>query len=460
MTVRPARPYSFAVESQIVNSPSMRRGPLLLTVTFVAISLTDRSRPGNIINSMLCGRWLLAIAHVLPLTAQYDPSQPLDPDVIRLARIKVVMAENLLRLPNYTCLQTIERSRRSGPKRRFELTDTIRLEVALVEGKELFSWPGAGRFEDRRIGDLVGGGTIGNGNFALHARSVFLSSVARYEYQGEVEKDGRRVLRYNYRVPRNLSGYHVRIGEVEEVVAYFGSFDVDARTLDLAVLEVNADEIPPRLPVQAARDVMRYRRQNIGGSEFLLPYSSELTMVSTNGDESRNRVEFSACRQYSGESVLSFEEPPPADNVPPPAPPVLVELPGELDFELRLETPIRYNGSAVGDEVLARVAGDVKRKGQLLIPKGAVARGRLKRLEKAPLRQQIGMGAIVEFNELEYPGHHAELRAVLTDILPWPPGLRAGFKREQDSSDNIFYVNRLDLPKGFRMMWRTKSTPR
>src|SRR5207244_4252652 len=48
-----------------------------------------------------------------------------------LARIKNRMGENLRRQPNYTCLETIERTRRpQGGKAKIE--DTLRLEVALV----------------------------------------------------------------------------------------------------------------------------------------------------------------------------------------------------------------------------------------------------------------------------------------------------------------------------------------
>jgi hypothetical protein len=400
--------------------------------------------------------------------AQYDPGKPLDADVIRLARIKVVASENLLRLPNYTCLQTIERSRRRGPKHRFQLQDTVRVEVALVGGKELFSWPGAGKFEERRIGDMVGGGTIGNGNFALHARSVFLSSAARFEYMGEIEEQGRRVIRYRYRVPRLLSGYQVRMGEVEETVGYSGSFDVDATTMDLLRLEVVAEEIPPRLQLQEARDEMRYARQAIGGSDFLLPVSSELTMVDVHGNQSRNRVQFHSCRQYTGESVLSFEEAPVVEAAPPPPEPVkLVALDEGLDLDLRIESAVRFGAASIGDEVKATVAVNVKRKGHLIVPKGAVARGRIVWIEKRALRRGEGLAVAFQFEELEFPGHRAQFDAALYDIGPIVlPGVQAGFHREAsargpESRENMVYVNRLELPRGFRMIWRTKPlTPK
>ena len=93
---------------------------------------------------------------------------------IRIARIRAHMADNLQRLPNYTCTQTIERSTRPARSRRFQLVDTLRLEVALVNGRGLFAWPGSGKFDDRELGEIIGSGASGNGNFGLHARSIFL----------------------------------------------------------------------------------------------------------------------------------------------------------------------------------------------------------------------------------------------------------------------------------------------
>ncbi len=55
----------------------------------------------------------------------------------------------------------------------------------------------------------------------------------------------------------------------------------------------------------------------IGDADFLLPESSELIMVDTLGTENRNRTRFSGCRQYAGESVVSFGDPPPnLDSLP------------------------------------------------------------------------------------------------------------------------------------------------
>src|SRR5215467_1270517 len=104
---------------------------------------------------------LIAIALLTTPGRAQSPETPLKPEVIQLSRIRARAIENLNRMPNYTCRETIERSVRKPPAKRFQLVDTVRLEVALVKGKELFGWPGAEKFEEGEIGDLVKGGAIG-----------------------------------------------------------------------------------------------------------------------------------------------------------------------------------------------------------------------------------------------------------------------------------------------------------
>lgn len=237
-------------------------------------------------------------------------AQDLPPEVLLVAKIKVKMAENLDRLPNYTCQQTIERSRRRMPARKFELLDTVRLEVALVEGKELFGRPGANRIVESEITELVSG-TIGNGDFGLLARSIFLSSGGLFSYVGDTLLEGRKTIRYDYRVPLLSSGYHLKVPPKEAVVAYHGSLWVEPDTLDLIRLDLTVDDIPRYLGLASSTKTLEYRRMNIGGSEFLLPFDSELRMTDLNGNENRNRTRFHGCRQYVGESVLTFADPPP-----------------------------------------------------------------------------------------------------------------------------------------------------
>lgn len=399
----------------------------------------------------------------LPLAAQTDS---LPPELLQLGKIKIRMIERLTRQPNYTCIETIERSRRRNGSRKFELVDTLRLEVALVEGKELFAWPGERSFHETELNQMVQGGAIGNGNFALHARAVFSSGGPSFTYAGPVELDGKATVRYDFRVAQMASGYHIRSGGREAVVGYHGSFWADAETLDITRLEISADDLPPILQLQAAADRMSYAPIRIGEADFLLPVESELSMVDYFGTESRNRVRFTACRQYQGESVLTFGDAPP-ESAPEPVKAANVELPEGLLLDLALETPI---GSAtpLGQEVRARLLRDSKLKGRTMVPKGALFSGRLVRLEHNGTYVLIGL----QLSRFSFPGAEGEANLELDDIpaLPLAPGLRrfdAGpglYGRGPDFPPlhpqpgvSLFYWKgeRLNLARGLRMTWKT-----
>src|SRR5215510_9409390 len=116
----------------------------------------------------MCRQVPLALLCAATLTAQQDPGS----DTL-LARIQAKAAENLARMPDYVCVQTVEREHRATAKERFKLLDTLRLQVALIGDKEHYAWLDARKFEDRELRDMVGKGAIGTGNFALHAKHVF-----------------------------------------------------------------------------------------------------------------------------------------------------------------------------------------------------------------------------------------------------------------------------------------------
>ena len=338
----------------------------------------------------------------------------LSPDLLLLAKVKNRMAANLSRLPNYTCVQTVERFHRRSTTRKFDVLDTVRLEVALVEGKELFGWPGGDRIAESEISNLVKG-TIGNGDFALLAKSIFLTSSATFQYAGDSFLGARAAIKFDYKVPLFTSGYHLKVSPREAVVPYHGSFWVEPDTFDLLRLELTVDDLPSYLGLAAATDSMEYARVEIGGSKFLLPQSSELSMIELNGAESRNQTRFGGCRQFTGESVLSFAD---SSASPEPAPKPAVKkiaLPQDMMLELSLETPIDSDTSAVGDSIKARLRHNLRVHHALLIPKGAELSAHIARLERSN-RTYILEIAPTAF---DFDGGHADLGG--RDNLVWMP---------------------------------------
>jgi hypothetical protein len=333
-------------------------------------------------------------------------AQPSDP----LPQIRRQMEGVLRGQPNYTCTETVERSHQA-PGSRTKVEDTLRLEVALVDGKEMFAWPGSRQFEDRELGDIVSTGMFGNGNFAIYPRILFLANVAAIEYFGKTQSGGRPALRYDFRVSREKGGHRLRVNKREEVVAFHGSFYADPETLDLLRLEVVAEDIPADLGLTASETSVNYGRLKIGEERFLLPVESEL-MMSLPDSIDRNWVRFSSCRKFTGESTLLFTDPdlPATPGAQAAAAAREVEIPAGLILQLEMPA-LDLMKAAVGDALEARLAADVKKNRELLAPKGAMARGRIVRLDRSS-----GYFVLkIDFQDLEWPGGHARLKLIFDD---------------------------------------------
>ena len=270
---------------------------------------------------------------------------------------------------------------------------------------------------------MVGKGAIGTGNFALHTKHVFEPRVAEFKATGETIHQGRRALRYDYEVPWENSGYRIRLPPQEQVVAFRGSFLVDAETLDLLRLEVLADEIPQELGLDRVTTSLEYERATIGASDSLLPKSSELTMVSLDGSESRNRTDLGNCRQYLADSKLSFDEPPVADLVVVDKSAIAPDLPQRLTMELSLDSEIALGTAVVGDPIRAVLVRPLKNGERVLAPEGSVALGNIVRLEKQG-RPFDHYEIALQFHTLETNQTRYEYFATMTEVGPVPGLLR------------------------------------
>jgi hypothetical protein len=399
-------------------------------------------------------RCVLVIVAGLCLRAQ----TALSPDLDALSRIRTRMLFNLQHQPNYTCVETIERSTRSKSTARFKIVDTLRMEVALVDGKEMFAWPGSKRFEDSDVTKMITSGAIGNGNFATHARALFETRAATFRYQGVVDFNGKKAIRFDYDVPQMLSGYRILVSNASAIVAYHGSFYANPETFDMEHMEVIATAIPPELMLNSVADKIDYAVARIGEGDFLLPSESNLTMVNLNGSENHNHVKFTSCRQFSGESVITFGDAPESKPDAAPIPTREFDLPEGLEVQLALTQQIDLEKAAIGDPVHARVDHDVKKNGEVVIPKGATASGRITRLEKHETYSMIG----IEFPEIEAPGILARMKGRLeytVGIRPATSSRREPIRSQTPpgAGEGVFPVDgtQLHVPKGCIMFWRT-----
>ena len=394
-----------------------------------------------------------------------DPWQTgLPADVILLHKIKVKMQGNLSRVPNYTCLETIDRGRRApekyviavpGKQVPFRRLDVLRLEVAEVGGIEWFAHAGEHNFQKSDISEFAGGGLIGNGIFSTFAHDVFVTGVPQFHFAGEELLDGRKLVRYDYTIPQFVSGYQVGTNLGTAEVGYHGSFWADPQTFDAVRLDVIADDVPYYTGLTKATNRVEYATVRIGSADVLLPQSGELETREIHGFENRNAISFTHCREYGVQTVIRFDDATNASE----ADTRYIELPPGLQLSLSLSTPVDSGAAHIGDVISAIVDVEAKHKGKLAVPKDAVVTGRLRRLEE----HKEGWPSVLaglEFTEIEFEGKQTRFFAELEKII-MPAGAEGPRRVEALDLPGVGIVsamgNRLRLPKGTRMLWKTIS---
>ena len=188
-------------------------------------------------------------------------------------------------------------------------------------------------------------------------------------------------------------------------------------------------------------------------------------MTDASGLESRNRTRFAGCRQYSGESVISFAEPQPGAAETGPAAAQSDQpqtVPAGLVSDVELRNDIDSTRSMVGDVVVAALSQPLTLRKQVIVPKGASLQGRIARLERREERFILEL----RFTEAIAGTSRWKLLARIYDFTV-PPGLRSSQRLETSFSSKgppqlgTLYIRaaRVWLPRGVRFTVRTEDVP-
>ncbi|HEX4278963.1 MAG TPA: hypothetical protein VHZ74_26590 [Bryobacteraceae bacterium] len=352
--------------------------------------------------------------------------------------------DNTSRVPRYTCVETIERHQYRPPlgvkaadcaslieAHRQALSpgillwrDRLRLDVAVLNGKETFAWAGARQFETTDIEDLISSGSSGSGDFASFLASVFGMAGTRISFLSEIKSPTDLSALFAFTVPLERSRYVYRDHGTgaEKTIGYHGSFLVDEARAELRRLTVEADRFPDDEDMCRVEDVMDYHHVKIGDGDFLLPEAAKMTVLFNGGQEARNETSYSDCREYVGESKISFgDDTPGGDGTTPGAKPPgrKTAAPGKLRAGLRLQiglkSPIHSQTAAAGDPVtgvILRNVKDVARANDLV-------HGRVLRIEQrlVPFPRWT---VTIRFDSIEHNGGEEAL-----DLRPLDDGYRA-----------------------------------
>ena len=388
----------------------------------------------------------------------------------------------------YACIETVERqyfepappavssSARSCPQvlagieaetapPKLEAIDRLRLEVTVSEGREIYSWPGATRFDSRYIDQIIRQGPIATGSFGTHLLAVFDNPRIQYRFAGEETEGGRRLLEFRFHVPLAASQYRVRVEQSWVPIAYDGSFWLDAGSFALQRFTFWAEDVPAATSICRLDADLDYQRGPEGSAGFLLPSQSRLRIAFSSGRRTANLTTFSNCREYQAESEVVFEaNPQVSDGASVPPSWVRMALPIGLPVVLALETPVDTQTAAAGDQVTARVVDAVRRPGSaaVLIPAGATVRGRLTRVEHHLLPSPYFLVAM-SFNRLDWQGTSSPFAArsegstSLARSLGVTLDTQGGGLRFWDVGTFLFAssAGHYVIPAGFESKWTT-----
>jgi hypothetical protein len=377
-----------------------------------------------------------------------------------ISQIRFKVAERTARIPNYTCLETIERSWYASDYAGSLIRDRMRFEVSVVEGSEQFAWPGGGPLDVHERQIILGRGLTKTGDFAGFVGAIFGTDSAAYTRVGEEAIGARRTIRYNYRVPQASSRYTITQNGVTVAVGFHGSFWVDPETLDLTRVELDADTIPAAFKRRSVKIAIDYGLVAVGTGDFLLPQLTDVSTVTDRKLENRTTTRFSQCRQFLAESSISFEE----KSVDQAAKPdeARTALPPGMILEATLATPIVRKTAATGDLVQAEVRKEVKTRNGVVVPQGAIVEGRIVLLEARGSTEPADALA-VRFTKVRFGTSEVSLRARLVGC---GVGYRGGYIASRwagganyisSQATMLFWGGFQELSQGLPLMIETEA---
>lgn len=413
-------------------------------------------------------RWVMVmvVAAAAPAALGQPSPETSHPEAV-LRRARDRLLADLARLPRYTCVQTITRRYYRPPggprscarlikeheerENKDELPlrgwDRLRLEVAIADGQNVYSWVGAARFEEDNFEELAGHGPLGSGDFGTFLASVFRRATV--SFQDEKVINGRRLLEYSYDMPAARSAYMVRSGAEWVPTAYSGTFLLDPDTADVVSLAVRTVELPEKNPACQAISEIEYGRTTIHDRVVLIPRETRLTTVDRGGGETLNVTTYESCREYSSKSRMLMSAPSDTQSAVKPQPPPPVALSPGLRFESRIVTPVDSDTAAAGDPIEAVLRSPIHDKeNNLLIPAGARLRGRLLLVGSGPFLHSIRIA--MRWESIEAGGRDVPLRARPEGLNPIGPVYAA---LDADAPDRRTFIFRTDHLRFSQFDW-------
>jgi hypothetical protein len=402
-----------------------------------------------------------------------------------IKRVTEKVLASAARIPNYTCVETIVREyyrpvaatlprscpvlmeQRQHPTPdlalRLSMTDRLRLDVTMTGRGEIFSWIGASRFDDRSIFQMVDGPMM-TGAFGGFLAVIFKQDVHKFTFERSLQLESRRLLEYSFQVAPEDSSYKVEVYGSSVKTRYSGTVLADPVTGDVVRLTVRAAELPVAANACEISTNLALQRVKIGDSQLLLPAQTLERYVLTTGGETEITTTFSGCREYLGESTVTFAAPESgAGSLRPLAPAESVRMPAEQRFTVELTSQIASLTAAAGDAFSGRLMTPLRDERRRTVARtGSLVEGRLLRVERHHIAPSFTVVAL-KLEKVEAAGSMLPLPAV----RDWSRELRTSrntkahieiplpLPSEKNAAVFRFAGDSVVIPRGYRSDWRT-----
>ena len=383
-----------------------------------------------------------------------------------LTRFREQITQELEQAPHYSCLATIDRSIRQSAKNKPLAHDRMRVRMAFLAAGEAYAWPDSPKFEHGALELLARGDAGSSSGMSGWGRIAAGLPESSFSAAGECSLNGRRGTSYDVHVPWTASSYSATLGTRQLVLPYAARFCLDPASSELISLDVHAEQL--KASFASISETIVYAHTRIGASEWLTPRSRELSILDEAGNLQTARTSLSDCQPYADATT--------AESAAAAAQAATRRLPAKLTLDMKLETPISFERSSVGDPVAARLQHPIRAAG-IEVPKGTLLNGRIGRLEEqfTPERHYV-VG--LEFNTIAVDGAEFRFHARLTgpavsydrrpdamlrqDPLMAPVWDARGL--DIDTTDptsrlGVFRVRsgKLEISPGLHMIWETLS---
>jgi hypothetical protein len=234
-------------------------------------------------------------------------------DVIEAARVKALSYTR--DLPDFICAETVRRYESATGKGNWALSDTLTLQLTYFGHMENYKLTAIDGRKTELTYEAVGG-VMSKGEFGSMLLEVFLpDSQTAFRWSNWTTLRKRPAYAISFRIEARNSRYYLMVGEygkgiVSTVAGEHGLAYIDRETKEVLRLDCEADSLPDSFPVAGASRVLDYGATEVGGLSFVLPLRADVRMIPRdNHPLSRNVVEFTGYRKFTGESAISFGDP-------------------------------------------------------------------------------------------------------------------------------------------------------